>query len=128
MSGGGGVPSDPSWANFVLARFDDEPGKLTVTWLGHASALVELDGTRILTDPVFSQRCSPWQQVGPARLHPVPVTVADLPQIDVVLLSHDHYDHLDMDTVVALADASPEAVFIAPVGVAAHRSRSGQSR
>ena len=118
MARGPGRPSRPVLV--TVPQFDAEPGKLTVTWLGHASALVELDGTRILTDPVFSQRCSPWQQVGPARLHPVPVTVADLPQIDVVLLSHDHYDHLDMDTVVALADASPEAVFIAPVGVAAH--------
>lgn len=118
MARGPGRPKRPVLV--TVPRFDAQPGRLTVTWLGHASALVELDGTRILTDPVFSQRCSPWQQVGPARLHPCPVTVADLPPIDVVLLSHDHYDHLDMDTVVALADASPAAVFVAPVGVAAH--------
>jgi L-ascorbate metabolism protein UlaG (beta-lactamase superfamily) len=93
---------------------------LAVTWLGHASAVVEIDGRRVLTDPVFSRRCSPSQLVGPARMHDVPLSVAGLPPLDVVLISHDHYDHLDMATVVDIARSQPSARFVAPVGVGAH--------
>ncbi|WP_373691930.1 MBL fold metallo-hydrolase [Gordonia mangrovi] len=100
--------------------FADDVTDLQITWLGHASVLVELDGVRVLTDPVLSRRCSPSQTVGPARMHSAPVTVADLPPIDVVLISHDHYDHLDMATVVDLALAHPGARFVAPIGVGAH--------
>ena len=100
--------------------FAPTPGEIAVHWLGHASALVELDGRRILTDPVFSRRCSPSQLVGPARMHPSPVTVADLPAIDVVLISHDHYDHLDMQTIIELGVRQPSARFVAPIGVGAH--------
>ncbi|MYR06566.1 MBL fold metallo-hydrolase [Gordonia sp. SID5947] len=100
--------------------FADQAGALRATWLGHASVLVELDGMRILTDPVFSQRCSPARAVGPARMHAAPAGVADLPPIDVVLISHDHYDHLDMPTVVDLAARQPGARFVAPIGVGAH--------
>ncbi|MGV9824048.1 MBL fold metallo-hydrolase [Gordonia sp. NPDC003429] len=113
-----GRPSRP--IPVTRPRFADEAAALSATWLGHASVLVELDGVRVLTDPVFSGRCSPSRLVGPPRMHPSPVAVADLPPIDVVLISHDHYDHLDMETVAALAVASPDAVFVAPVGVAAH--------
>ncbi|MFT4202121.1 MBL fold metallo-hydrolase [Gordonia sp. (in: high G+C Gram-positive bacteria)] len=100
--------------------FAPRPRPLAATWLGHATALVELDGVRILTDPVFSRRASPSQLVGPARMHPAPVEVADLPPIDVVLISHDHYDHLDTASVVALAHTQPTAVFVCPLGVGAH--------
>nr|WP_245548418.1 MBL fold metallo-hydrolase [Gordonia araii] len=93
---------------------------LAVTWLGHATALVEIDGARVLTDPVFSRRCSPSQLVGPARMHPVPCDVDELPPVDVVLISHDHYDHLDTATVTELARVHPAAVFVAPIGVGAH--------
>ncbi|MEZ5210928.1 MBL fold metallo-hydrolase [Gordonia sp. PP30] len=101
-------------------RFDAEPATLAATWLGHASVLVELDGARILTDPVFSARCSPSQVVGPARMHPAPSSVGALPPIDVVLLSHDHYDHLDTATIDALAALHPQARFVVPIGVDAH--------
>ncbi len=101
-------------------HFETTVGALAVTWLGHASSLIEIDGRRVLTDPVFSKRCSPSQVVGPARLHRAPCTAADLPAIDVVLLSHDHYDHLDMATVVEIARRQPDAHFVAPVGVGAH--------
>ncbi|MFW0795776.1 MBL fold metallo-hydrolase [Gordonia sp. CPCC 205515] len=114
-------PGRPRTSIPVLTpRFAEEAAELTVTWLGHASALVELDGARILTDPVFSRRCSPSDIVGPARMHASPVTVADLPPIDVVLISHDHYDHLDMTTVVELAVRQPALRFVAPIGVGAH--------
>ncbi|MGV9710918.1 MBL fold metallo-hydrolase [Gordonia sp. NPDC003424] len=101
--------------------FADEVGDLSVTWLGHATNLVELDGVRILTDPVFSRRCSPSQRLGPARMHRSPVGVADLPPIDIVLISHDHYDHLDMETIIELGlIRQPQVRFVAPVGVGAH--------
>ena len=90
-----------------------------VTWFGHASCLVELDGVRLLMDPVWSERCSPSQHVGPRRLHAVPVPLAGLGRIDAVVISHDHYDHLDMDTIRALVGLT-DAVFLVPLGVGAH--------
>ena len=114
-------PGRPSTSIPVLTpKFPEQPGALSATWLGHASVLVELDGVRILTDPVFSLRCSPSQLVGPKRLHECPVTVGELPPIDVVLISHDHFDHLDTDTVDALATLHPNAQFVVPIGVNAH--------
>ena len=92
---------------------------LHVTWFGHASALVELDGVRILLDPVWSERCSPSRHVGPRRLHAVPVPLERLGPVDAVVISHDHYDHLDMDTVQALALTSG-CVFVVPLGIGAH--------
>lgn len=92
---------------------------LAVTWLGHATALVEIDGYRLLTDPVWSERCSPSKSVGPQRLHPPPVALEALPALDAVVISHDHYDHLDMDTVRMLA-RTQRAVFVTPLGVGAH--------
>jgi L-ascorbate metabolism protein UlaG (beta-lactamase superfamily) len=94
-------------------------GPLSVTWLGHATALLEIDGYRLLTDPVWSERCSPSQTVGPQRLHPPPLPLEALPALDAVVISHDHYDHLDMDTVRALS-RSQRCVFVAPLGVGAH--------
>ncbi|HCA52955.1 MAG TPA: hypothetical protein DEP24_08760, partial [Mycobacterium sp.] len=98
-------------------RSGTEP--LAVTWLGHATALVEIDGHRLLTDPVWSQRCSPSRALGPQRLHPPPLSIESLPALDAVLISHDHYDHLDMHTVRALA-RTQRAPFITPLGVGAH--------
>ncbi|WP_234974210.1 MBL fold metallo-hydrolase [Williamsia sterculiae] len=113
-----GTPGAP--VAVTTPEFVDVPAQLAATWLGHATVLVEIDGVRVLTDPVFSRRCSPSQLVGPARMHRAPCRVADLPRIDVVLLSHDHYDHLDVESVVALSAQSPDAVFVAPIGVGAH--------
>lgn len=79
--------------------FPATAGDLAATWLGHASVLVEIDGSRILTDPMFSRRASPADFAGPRRLHPVPVPPSDLPPLDAVLISHDHYDHLDRATI-----------------------------
>ena len=73
---------------------------LAVCWFGHSTALVEVDGYRVLTDPVWSRRCSPSRAVGPQRLHEVPVPLEALPAVDAVIISHDHYDHLDIDTIV----------------------------
>ncbi len=92
---------------------------LSVTWLGHATALLEIDGYRLLTDPVWGRRCSPSRTVGPERLHPPPLALEALPALDAVVISHDHYDHLDMGTVRALA-RTQRCVFVAPLGVGAH--------
>ncbi|XP_062928911.1 N-acyl-phosphatidylethanolamine-hydrolyzing phospholipase D isoform X2 [Mobula hypostoma] len=75
---------------------------IRVTWLGHASLLVEMEGVTFLTDPIFSQRASPVQFFGPKRFRNPPCTVAQLPKIDAVVISHNHYDHLDYNTVLSL--------------------------
>lgn len=76
---------------------------LQVTWLGHSSVLIEIDGLRLLTDPVLSDRASPVPFAGPKRFTPPALTVDQLPPIDAIILSHDHYDHLDRQTIHALA-------------------------
>lgn len=91
---------------------------LRVTWLGHSTSLVEVDGFRVLTDPTWSERASPLTWVGPRRWYAPPLALADLPKIDAVIVSHDHFDHLDFGTVSALRDSG--ALFIAPLGIGAH--------
>ncbi len=92
---------------------------LAVTWYGHSSAVLEVDGYRVLTDPVWSRRCSPSRSVGPQRLHAVPAPLAALPAIDAVIISHDHYDHLDIDTIKGLA-RTQRSTFFVPLGIGAH--------
>ncbi|MCM2386751.1 MBL fold metallo-hydrolase [Streptomyces albipurpureus] len=96
---------------------------LRVTWMGHSTALVEIDGRRVLFDPVWGERCSPFSFAGPKRLHPVPAPLAALGPVDVVVISHDHYDHLDMPTIKALV--ATDTVFAVPLGVGAHLERWG---
>ena len=98
---------------------------LRLTWLGHATVLAEIEGHRVLLDPVWSERCSPSALVGPRRLHPVPLPLRDLPQLHAVVISHDHYDHLDMTTVRRLAALQPTVPFVVPLGVGAHLERWG---
>ena len=95
---------------------------LRATWLGHSTVLVEIDGARLLTDPVWSARVSPFRWAGPRRYQPVPVAIADLPPIDAVLISHDHYDHLDHATILSLRRVLKDtaAPFITSLGVGAH--------
>ena len=76
---------------------------LRITWLGHSTLLFEMDGVRVLTDPVFGERASPVSFAGARRFHPVPATIAQLPPLDAVLLSHDHYDHFCRSSLRELA-------------------------
>ncbi|MDC2953926.1 MBL fold metallo-hydrolase [Streptomyces gilvifuscus] len=98
---------------------------LRLTWMGHSSVLAEIDGHRVLFDPVWGQRCSPFPFIGPKRVHPVPLPLAALGPVDVVVISHDHYDHLDLPTIKALADT--DTLFAVPLGVGAHLEHWGVS-
>lgn len=92
--------------------------RLRLTWLGHSTVFIEMDGYTILTDPVFGERASPLTWVGPKRFHPVPITIEELPDIDAVVISHDHYDHLDYKSIVALVPKT--RMFYLPLGVGEH--------
>ncbi|WP_415953761.1 MBL fold metallo-hydrolase [Streptomyces sp. KLOTTS4A1] len=96
---------------------------LRITWMGHSSVLVEIDGRRVLFDPVWGERCSPFSFAGPRRLHPVPLPLAALGPVDAVVISHDHYDHLDLPTIQALTGT--DTLFAVPLGVGAHLERWG---
>jgi L-ascorbate metabolism protein UlaG (beta-lactamase superfamily) len=91
---------------------------LRVTWLGHSTTLVELDGAAVLTDPIWSDRASPSTWVGPKRFHAPPIAIETLPRLDAVVISHEHYDHLDETSVRALAARG--VPFHVPLGVGAH--------
>ena len=90
----------------------------TATWIGHATLLVQASGLNVLTDPIFSERASPVSFFGPKRLQPPGVALADLPHIDVVVISHNHFDHLDRDSVAQLAaQAGGPPLFLVPLGI-----------
>ena len=101
----------------------------TVTWIGHSSFLIQVAGQNILVDPQFSERASPVAFAGPRRVVPLPIDIPELPRIDVVLTSHNHYDHLDLETVkrlAALPSGSP--LFLVPRGLAAWFRDQGVER
>jgi L-ascorbate metabolism protein UlaG (beta-lactamase superfamily) len=102
---------------------------LRATWLGHSTVLVEIDGARILFDPVWARRASPSSLIGPKRFHAPPLALDQLPPLDAIIASHDHYDHLDRGVVRALAQSAAQsrARFIVPLGVGAHLERWGLS-
>ena len=90
----------------------------TVTWIGHARAMVQLGGITLLTDPMFSERASPLSFAGPKRHVPAGIAAHDLPRIDLVLVSHNHYDHLDSASVLALnTQRGGPPLFIVPLGL-----------
>ena len=108
--------------------FDKAPASgLRATWLGHSTVLVEIDGARLLFDPVWARRASPSSLVGPKRFHPPPLPIEELPPLDAIVASHDHYDHLDRGVIRALARSSAQARvrFVVPLGVGAHLEKWG---
>lgn len=123
------------WAEWVdevpgpkpLERVDD--GTISVTWINHATFLVQLDGVNILTDPNYSERASPFQWIGPKRHRAPGIRWEDLPPIDLVVVSHNHYDHMDVNTLrrIAARDSAPTLVglgnnaYLAPRGVTGTR-------
>ena len=113
------VPSGPLPSFDPRAAWLKPPSSgLRATWLGHSTVLIEIDGLRVLTDPVWGPRASPSRLAGPKRFQPVPVALRALPPIDLVLVSHDHYDHLDYPTIRALAKG--HVPFVTSLGVGAH--------
>jgi L-ascorbate metabolism protein UlaG (beta-lactamase superfamily) len=135
-----GVPM-PTWKEFIwggerrtpaqplpsvnpLEQWRRTPGSgLRATWLGHSTVLIEIDGLRVLTDPVWGPRASPLRLAGPKRFQPVPVALREMPRVDVVIISHDHYDHLDYPTIRALAKS--DVPFVTSLGVGAHLEAFG---
>ncbi len=100
----------------------------TATWIGHSTVLLQIGGLNVLTDPVFSPRASPVQWAGPLRIMPPALPIELLPPLDVVAISHNHYDHLDRLAVKQIALANPEATWIAPLGLGRFIRRWGARR
>jgi L-ascorbate metabolism protein UlaG (beta-lactamase superfamily) len=113
------VPSGPLPTMSPLDAWSRPPGSgLRATWLGHSTLLIEIAGIRVLTDPVWGPRASPSRLAGPKRFQPIPVSLRSMPRIDLVVVSHDHYDHLDYPTIRELAKT--EVPFVTSLGVGAH--------
>ncbi|KKF96697.1 N-acyl-phosphatidylethanolamine-hydrolyzing phospholipase D [Ceratocystis platani] len=105
---------------------DSSPAKLRATWLGHACYYVEFpSGLRVLFDPVFEDRCSPFSFMGPKRFTHKPCGLADLPVVDAVVISHSHYDHLSHPSVLELQKHHPNAHFFVGLGLAKWFRASG---
>jgi len=124
------LPPDPDPAAFtlvpaapVLPRAPVDA--LVITWIGHATFLIQVGGLNLLTDPIWSDRASPVSFAGPLRWVPPAVPMTALPAIDVVLVTHNHYDHLDHRTVRRLAARDPGATWVAPLGLAPFLRRRG---
>ena len=107
-----GFPLIPS-SGESLADFAEN-----MIWVGHSTVMLNHQGTTVLTDPQFSGRASPFTFWGPKRVTPIPFNIADLPRIDVVLISHNHYDHLDEESIRQLAQLQPDIKFLVPLGLA----------
>jgi L-ascorbate metabolism protein UlaG (beta-lactamase superfamily) len=114
------LPLESPLATWAKPAAKDE---LRVTWLGHSTVLLECDGVTVLTDPVFGERASPVSFAGAKRYHAVPATIEQLPRLDAVLLSHDHYDHLCSSSIRQLAKL--DVPIVTSLGVGSHLERFG---
>ena len=117
-------------ASFRLARPEivyprARADHFAATWIGHATVLLQFGGLNLLTDPVFSQRASPVQWIGPRRVMDPALPIDALPPLDLVLLSHNHYDHLDKSSVKRIARKNPRATWIVPLGLGAYIRKWG---
>lgn len=118
-------PLHPVPAHFVYPEVEKalDLSAPKVTWINHSTFLVEVGGVRFLTDPIWSYRCSPVRGVGPRRRVAPALALERLPALDVILISHDHYDHLDRWTVEQLHERFPDLLWVVPEGVGAHLRR-----
>ena len=126
----GKSPKKPKAYRFDMAENDgkclrDNRADFTVTWIGHSTLLLQMQGMNILTDPMWSERCSPVGFAGPKRYVDPGIKFEDLPGIDIVLISHDHYDHLDKPTIRRLDD---KPFYLVPLGVGAFLQQQGIRR
>ena len=99
------------WQNLDLSKDDNY-----AIWIGHSTFLIKKNGVTILTDPIFSNRASPLRNIGPKRLIPPAIPLDELPSIDIVTISHNHYDHLDIRSLKKLSKNNPKAIFLVPAG------------
>src|SRR6185437_9638475 len=122
-------PPGPFKTDVSAYRTPPESG-LRVTWMGHSSLFVEIDGANVLIDPVWDERASPVQWAGPRRFFPPPLSLEHLPRLDVVLISHDHYDHLGEATIRKLSrmDSMRQTRWVTSLGVGAILQRFGVHR
>ena len=104
----------------VIARPRADASTYTATWIGHSTVLLQMGGVNVLTDPVFSERAFPVQWAGPRRVMPPGMSLDELPPIDVVLLSHSHYDHFDKPATKWLAEHHPHATWVVPLRLGAY--------
>jgi len=118
------IPPSPPYGSLPTKRSDvitprAARGYRSATWVGHSTVLLQLGTLNVLTDPVWSERASPFQWIGPRRIMPPALDFDALPSIDVVLLSHNHYDHLDAPTVRRIAKRFPGAAWLCPLRLGA---------
>ncbi|XP_061178806.1 N-acyl-phosphatidylethanolamine-hydrolyzing phospholipase D-like [Saccostrea echinata] len=128
------IPTDPKELDKTLPVMpvdfeklkNPDPDSIQVLWIGHATVFVQMEGINILCDPIFSERCSPTFKVaglelmkhfGYKRYRPVPCKIKELPPVDVVLISHDHYDHLDTESIMEIKESFPNAKYYVPMGL-----------
>ncbi len=110
--------------SLTATSFDQKIDAPRITWFGHSTLLVEMEGKTILIDPMFGEVASPLLRVGNHRFKPgLPLQLEDLPPIDLVLMTHDHYDHLDYESILAIKDRIP--LFYIPMGMHGHLRRWG---
>jgi L-ascorbate metabolism protein UlaG (beta-lactamase superfamily) len=120
------------WTENMDLKYGEEPVErnaegIRITFVNHSTFLIQVDGVNILTDPVWSERCSPIPFVGPKRMRPPGIRFEDLPPIDVVILSHNHYDHLDVPTMKKLIKTHDPEI-MTPLGVGAFIKQLGSDR
>ena len=113
------IDSSDDWKELTPSSTD------YLVWIGHATYLINKDGLTILTDPVFSKRASPVRFAGPKRLIPPAIPIDKLPKIDVITVSHNHYDHLDLRSLKKIYKANPNAIFLVPKGDKRRLERRG---
>jgi L-ascorbate metabolism protein UlaG (beta-lactamase superfamily) len=115
-------PPPAGWASVLpsvkpdIAFLKANRSERTVTWIGHATVLLQTGGVNVIFDPIFSDRASPVQFAGPKREVPLMVSIDELPAIDIVFISHNHYDHLDAGTIREFSQRFPQAIYIVPLG------------